>query len=92
VEVVAAGSIPPIAHGEMFMAPDSTRQVLWAGVYFSSDGMDKLGLGSTDNRGEEFSVSESTFPDPQLFVQPVAGTIVYNSFQKEVWSSSLKMI
>lgn len=58
----------PYSKGEMFMAPESTHQVLLVGAYFSSDRMDNLGVRGTGNRGEEFSVSESMFPGPQIFL------------------------
>ena len=51
--------------------------------------MDNLGVGGTGNRGEEFSVSESVFPGPQLFIQPEAGAILYNSVSKKKCKSAV---
>lgn len=41
--------------------------------------MDNLGMRVVDSRGEGFTVSESLFPDPQVFICPVADSILYNT-------------
>lgn len=41
--------------------------------------MGNLGMRVVDSRGEGFTVSESLLPDHQVFIYPVAGSILYNT-------------
>lgn len=51
------------------------HQILLAGIF----PMGNLGMRVVDSKGEGFTVSESLFPDHQVFICPVAGSILYNT-------------